>query len=76
VAQWLLTRRRDIAFGPYLCLAGLVVIVKWADIWNFAAPIFALGWLVPAIVAVCLLLMLGLLMLWRIIEGLMFGGGK
>jgi prepilin signal peptidase PulO-like enzyme (type II secretory pathway) len=73
VTQWVLTRRRDIAFGPYLCLAALFVIVKWADIWNFAAPIFALGWLVPAIVTVCLLLMLGLLMVWRIIEGLLFG---
>jgi len=74
LSQWLLTGRRDIAFGPYLCLAGLIVIVKWADIWAFAAPIFALGWLVPAIVTVCLLLMLGLLMLWRIIERLLGGG--
>jgi leader peptidase (prepilin peptidase) / N-methyltransferase len=72
-SQWVLTRRRDIAFGPYLCLAGLIVIVWWAEIWNFAANIFALGWLVPAIVTVCLLLMMGLLMVWRIIERLIFG---
>lgn len=72
-SQWLLTRRRDIAFGPYLCLAGLIVVVRWPDFWDFAGPIFALGWLVPMIVAVCLLLMLGLLMVWRIIERLIHG---
>ncbi len=76
VSQWLLTRRRDIAFGPYLCLAGLIVIVKWNAVWNFAAPIFAAGWLVPAVVTVCLLLMLGLLMCWRIIERLIFGESR
>ena len=75
VAQWVLTRRRDIAFGPYLCLAAAAVILKWPAFWDFAGPIFAAGWLVPALVAVCIVLMMGLLMLWRIIEQLLFGGG-
>jgi leader peptidase (prepilin peptidase)/N-methyltransferase len=75
VTQWLLTRRRDIAFGPYLCLGAVIVIVKWADIWQgFAAPLFAAGWLLPAMLAACLMLMMGLLMLWRIIEQWLFGG--
>jgi prepilin signal peptidase PulO-like enzyme (type II secretory pathway) len=74
VAQWLFTGRRDIAFGPYLCLAAVVTIVYWDELWNgFAAPIFAAGWLVPALVAVCLVLMMGLLMAWRVVEGLLFG---
>jgi prepilin signal peptidase PulO-like enzyme (type II secretory pathway) len=75
VAQWLLTRRRDIAFGPYLCLAALIVIVRWPDFWEFAGPLFREGWLLPALLAVCLVLMMGLLMLWRIIEQTLFGGG-
>jgi len=73
VTQWALTGRRDIAFGPYLCLAALFVIVKWAAIWTELAPLFALGWLVPGVFAVCLVLMLGLLMLWRIAEQALFG---
>jgi prepilin signal peptidase PulO-like enzyme (type II secretory pathway) len=76
VAQWLVTGRRDIAFGPYLCLAALVVIQKWPAVWEFAAPVFAAGWLVPAMVAVCIVLMMGLLMLWRIIEQVLFGPGR
>lgn len=77
VAQWLFTGRRDIAFGPYLCLAALVVVVKWNDIWHgFAGPIFAMGWLVPALVGVCLMLMMGLLMLWRMGEQWLFGPPK
>ena len=73
VGQWVATRRRDIAFGPYLCLAALFVIVWWAEVWEFASGIFAMGWVVVGLVAVCLLLMMGLLMLWRLIEQLLFG---
>jgi leader peptidase (prepilin peptidase) / N-methyltransferase len=71
--QWLLTGRRDIAFGPYLCFAALLAIVRWPDIWDFAGPLFREGWLLPALLAVCLVLMMGLLMLWRIIEQTLFG---
>jgi len=73
LTQWALTGRRDIAFGPYLCLAALFVIVKWAAIWRELEPLFSLGWLVPGVFAVCLVLMLGLLMLWRIAEQWLFG---
>lgn len=71
VAQALLTGRRDIAFGPYLCLAALFVLVGWASIWHeYAEGIFALGWFLPAALGVCLSLMTGLLMLWKILEEL------
>ena len=64
-----LTGRRDIAFGPYLCAGGagrdrLLAVV----LGRFRRRCFAVGWLLPAVLAVCLVLMLGLLMLWRIIE--------
>ena len=76
VAQWAVTGRRDIAFGPYLCLAALFVIVRWVAVWEFASGIFAMGWLVVGLMAVCLLLMMGLLMMWRLIEQLLFGGER
>jgi leader peptidase (prepilin peptidase)/N-methyltransferase len=77
VGQWMLTGRRDIAFGPYLCLAAVFTIVRWADVWHgFAEGIFGLGSLVLVLLAVCLSLMLGLLMTWRIVEQLLFGSGE
>ena len=72
LAQWVLTGRREIAFGPYLCLAAVYVVVDWAQIWGIARPFFALGGLMPALLGVCLVLMLGLLMLWRLIEQAVF----
>ncbi|MEX2174904.1 MAG: A24 family peptidase [Pirellulaceae bacterium] len=74
VAQWVFTGRRDIAFGPYLCVAALLLIVRWAAIWRFAEGIFAMGWLVLGILAVCLLLMMGLLMLLRVVRQVLTGG--
>jgi leader peptidase (prepilin peptidase)/N-methyltransferase len=73
LAQWLFTGRRDIAFGPYLCVAAAYLIVRWAAIWRFAAPIFDMGWLLLGILAACLMLMLGLLMLMRIVRQLLTG---
>ncbi len=69
LAQWMFSGRRDIAFGPYLSLASLMVIVGWDRVWNgFAREVFALGMLVPVLLGLVLILMMGLLMLWRIIE--------
>jgi len=71
LSQWLLTGRRDIAFGPYLCLSALVVIVCWPSVWSRVSGTFAMGWIVPALFAACLLLMMGMLMFWRFAEELM-----
>jgi prepilin signal peptidase PulO-like enzyme (type II secretory pathway) len=73
LAQWILTQRRDIAFGPYLCAAALILIVFWSNIWHQRTkPIFQLGWLVPQVLFFCLILMGGLLSLWRITEQALF----
>jgi prepilin signal peptidase PulO-like enzyme (type II secretory pathway) len=69
LAQTLLTGRRDIAFGPYLCLGAVFLITNWRWLWpQQGAPVFELGWIVPGLLAAGLLLMTGLLMLWRIVE--------
>jgi prepilin signal peptidase PulO-like enzyme (type II secretory pathway) len=69
VTQTLLTGRRDIAFGPYLCAGALILILYWQTIWeNWGAPVFGLGWIVPALLVCGLGVMLGLLMLIRLLE--------
>ncbi len=73
-AQRLLTGDRAIAFGPYLCLAALIVIVAWDSIWtHWALPMFSLGWFIPGVLACCLVMMGGLLWLWRIVRDAIFG---
>jgi hypothetical protein len=69
--QWLLTGRRDIAFGPYLCVAALIMILRWSPIWDWergAREFFAMGWLIPQMLFCCLLVMAGMLRLWRVME--------
>jgi leader peptidase (prepilin peptidase) / N-methyltransferase len=63
----ILFREREIPYGPFLCLASLAVIVGWNTVWNSTEHVFAMGWLVPAAVVVCLALMAGMLGAWRLI---------
>jgi leader peptidase (prepilin peptidase) / N-methyltransferase len=72
VSQYLLTGRKDIAFGPYLCLAAVVLIVAWAPVWEYAKVPFELGMMIPLVVGACLLLMMGMLMFMRFFRELMF----
>ena len=73
VSQWLLTRRRDIAFGPYLCGGACYLVVDWDNMWNRARPIFELGLFVPGVLAVGLALMGILLMGMRWLRETIFG---
>jgi leader peptidase (prepilin peptidase) / N-methyltransferase len=62
VSQWVLTRRHDIAYGPFLCLAAALLIVGWADIWpRWGLPVYSLGGLVPTMLLISLALLGGLL---------------
>ena len=73
VTQWLLTRRKDIAFGPYLALAAVIVIVMWHWLWeSYAREIFVLGGLVPIAIAFFLLAMTGMLWIWRLLREAIF----
>jgi prepilin signal peptidase PulO-like enzyme (type II secretory pathway) len=74
LAQWIITRRRDIPYGPYLCIATALLVLWWSPIWEERAkPIFSLGWLIPALLLFCLVMLGGLLRLWRLIEDALFG---
>lgn len=67
VLRLILFRDREIPYGPFLCLAALVVIVEWPYLWIQTAPTFFLGWIVPLALVVCLVLMAVMLGTWRMI---------
>ncbi|MHB8970232.1 MAG: prepilin peptidase [Pirellulaceae bacterium] len=72
-AQRMLTGERHIAFGPYLCLAALIVTVGWDAIWTrWANPMFSLGWFIPLLLLGCLFMMGGLLWSWRMVRDAFF----
>jgi leader peptidase (prepilin peptidase) / N-methyltransferase len=69
LANWLVTGRRDLAFGPYLCAGGLYVLLRWPEIWEPPFGVrhyFALGAFIPAVVVLCLAAM------WLMLHGLRF----
>lgn len=63
IAQWLLLHDDAIPYGPFLCLATLVVIVCWADVWERLYPLLGLGWFVPLALLFSLAIIGPLLML-------------
>lgn len=68
VGQWLLTGRRDVPYGPYLCAAAMGVILAWPWCWQTFGPLFTAGWLLPATLGVCLALLVAGLTAWRIVR--------
>lgn len=65
-------RGRELPYGPFLCLATLVLIVAWGRIWTETSTIFELGWIVLVVMLVCLALLGILLGLWRWIKTRIF----
>jgi prepilin signal peptidase PulO-like enzyme (type II secretory pathway) len=63
--QWVSRRQSEIRFGPFLCLAAWVTILRWATVWDGISDTFLIPWLVPAALFACLLLMVPLLWLVR-----------
>jgi prepilin signal peptidase PulO-like enzyme (type II secretory pathway) len=55
VSQYIASRNKEIAFGPYLALAAVAVVVFWYALWNqwAATAVFSLGgrFLLGALVA-------------------------
>lgn len=65
----LISRSDDvIPYGPFLCLGALFVMVRWADIWNRTQLYFQIGWLVPAVLIVCIFLLGFMLAVWQQIK--------
>jgi prepilin signal peptidase PulO-like enzyme (type II secretory pathway) len=53
VLQLILRRDQYIPYGPFLCLATGLLVVRWADVWEWGRGVFFMGWLIPAALAVC-----------------------
>lgn len=68
LASLILRRGPEIPYGPFLCLAALVVLVRWADCWQWAAPIFRLGGILVLVIFLCLVVMVPLLIVIRMIR--------
>lgn len=68
--QLIVIRHTEIAFGPYLSLGAVVVLVYWGTLWHDWAKhgVFALGPILLAVIFVCLILMAGMLSGWRAIQ--------
>jgi len=71
LVQLIVRRDHEIPYGPFLCLATLVVLVRWADVWSRAYAIFQWPWLVPIAIGFCLVAMALLLTLWRMLLGIL-----
>jgi prepilin signal peptidase PulO-like enzyme (type II secretory pathway) len=66
VATLILHRQHEIPYGPFLCLAAAFVIFEWAAVWEQVIGVFALGWLVPLVIVICMGLLAVLLGLMRL----------
>jgi len=69
-AQFISTRKSDLAFGPYLSLAAIIVILGWPTIWtNYARnAIFIHGSALPIVLLIGLAAMWALLYVWQQIK--------
>jgi leader peptidase (prepilin peptidase)/N-methyltransferase len=74
ILQLILSRNGEIYYGPFLCFAAGAIVVRWPDVWNWAWPMFDLGWLVPAAMSIALVAMIVLLSGIRWIREKAFGG--
>jgi len=59
-----------IAYGPYLSLGAIVVLLCWQPIWSFFGSYFELGALVPLIGLIMAFMMLFLLQLIQLVKQL------
>jgi hypothetical protein len=48
-------------------------VVDWAPIWVWGQQLFAAGWLVPAVLVVCLVMLGFMLAVWAAIKRFLFG---
>jgi leader peptidase (prepilin peptidase)/N-methyltransferase len=71
--QVMMHRENVIPYGPYLCMAAFAVIVFWAPIWTGVSPYFAIPWLIPSAILVCLPLLALLLLGWLQIKRRILG---
>jgi len=70
VVQLVVHRDAEIPYGPFLCMATMLIVLSWRTVWEGVANVFALGWLIGAVMIGLLVVLAGLLMLIRVIREL------
>lgn len=73
--QMILRRDDEIFYGPFLCLATLAVMIRWANLWNADSSIqqvFSEPWLVLAVLGAGVVLLGAMLVIWRNIKEALF----
>lgn len=73
--QMILRRDDEIFYGPFLCLATLAVMTRWASLWNADSSIqqvFSESWLVLAVLGAGVVLLGAMLVIWRNIKEALF----
>ncbi len=73
ILQWLLIRDNVIAFGPFLSLATVGVLICWGSIWEYSHQMFEIHWLVPSAFILCLPAMVILLLIVRVLRRTLIG---
>jgi leader peptidase (prepilin peptidase) / N-methyltransferase len=74
IAKAITQRDDEIPYGPFLCLGALFVMIYWAAVWNRVVFAFELGWLMPATLAVCFVLLGAILFIWQQVKRLFRDG--
>ena len=69
IAQLVVGRGRVIPYGPYLCLGTLLVVIGWAEAWVRCQDLFSVGWLIPAMLSIMMVLLWAMLVVVRWIQG-------
>ncbi len=75
ITQWVITRNHEIAFGPYLCLATLFLLLTWNRLWLDMEAYFNLGIWMPIGLLICLAAMAVMLKGYLWIKGWILGNG-
>jgi prepilin signal peptidase PulO-like enzyme (type II secretory pathway) len=73
VVQFVMRREAELFFGPFLCMAAVVVVARWTGVWTWAGQAFQLGLAIPVIMIVAFGLMAVLLAAIQVMKRL-FGG--
>lgn len=72
ILQLLLRRGDVIPYGPFLCLGAVMVIVKWPALWERTVLVFGAPGFLAALLAVCFVLLGGMLYVWMRIKRAIF----
>ncbi len=72
IRQVLVGQGRELPFGPSLCMGTVLLIVFWPHCWNQVEPFFSLGWFVPIMMLIVLVLLGVMLRAWVWIRSVIF----